>query len=69
MKIESRVILSKEDLETISSAWEVLCDFHAESVRVSDPSENLRTTAEQAYNAIDAFLGAYEEVYGAYACL
>ena len=66
MKIESRVILSKEELETISNAWEILCDFHAEIIRVSDPMENLRTTAEQAYNSIDTFLGAYEDVYEAY---
>ena len=66
MKIESRVILSKEDLETLSGAWEILCDFYADSVRVSDPMENLRTAAEQAYNSIDTFLSAYEDVYEAY---
>lgn len=66
MQIESRVILSKEDLETISNAWEILCDFYAESIRVSDPMENLRTAALQAHNSIDTFLGAYEDVYEAY---
>ena len=66
MKIESRVILSKEDLETISKAWEILCDFHSESIRVLDPMENLRTAAEEAYHSIDIFLGAYEDVYEAY---
>ena len=66
MKIESCVILNKEDLETLSKAWEILCDFHAESARVSDPMENLRTTAKQAYDSLDVFLGAYENVYEAY---
>ena len=63
MKIESRVILSQENLETIIQAEELLWDFHAESVRVSDPLENLRTTAKQAYDAVEIFLSAYSEIY------
>ena len=63
MKIESRVILTKEELETINNAWEILTDFRDESIRVSDPLENLRTTAEQASNAVDMFLCAYSEIY------
>lgn len=66
MKIESRVVLSKEDIETLSNAWEIFCDFHAESIRVSDPIENLRTLAEKAYNSIATFLDAYENAYEAY---
>ena len=66
MKIESCVILSKEDLETLSRAWIILCDFHAESIRVSDPKENLRTTAKQAYDSLDVFLGAYDNAYEDY---
>lgn len=63
MKIESRVILSKEDLETINNAFEILEDFHANSIRVSDPLELLRTNAQIAYQAIDNFLLEYSEQY------
>lgn len=63
MKIESRVILSKEDLETINNAFEILEDFHANSIRVSDPLELLRMNAQTAYQAIDNFLLEYSEQY------
>lgn len=63
MKIESRVILSKEELETINKAYEILYDYTAESIRVEDSQDGLRDKARDAYNYIDCFLCEYADVY------
>ena len=63
MKIESRVVLSKEELEVINKAYEILCDYTAESIRVADSQVGLKDKAQDAYNYIDYFLCEYAEVY------
>lgn len=61
MKIESRVTLSREELETINSAWEILSDYYAECVRVGDPDTTLRDNANQAAASVDNFICEYAD--------
>ena len=63
MKIEQRVILSEEELATISKAFEILEDYRFNLERVNDPNNEIKETASDACNRIDDFLCAYDEVY------
>ena len=63
MKIESRIVLSREELEIINKAYEILCDFTAESIRVKDRQTELKDKAQNAYNYIDDFLCEYADIY------
>ena len=63
MKIESRVLLTEQELATINSALEILGDFSANGIRVDDPKEDLREEASKAYDAIDSFLCEYSQEY------
>lgn len=63
MRIESKVTLTREELETIAQAWEILSDYYAECVRVSDPDTTLRAYASQASASIDTFICEYEDKY------
>lgn len=63
MKVEKRVILTQEELDAINRAWEILENYHAESIRVDDSQVDIRDKAHDAYEYIDLFLLAYSNVY------
>ena len=63
MKIEKRVILTKEELAIINRAYGILSDYVAECVRVDDSQIGLKDKAQDACACVDDFLCEYAEVY------
>lgn len=63
MKIESRVILTEEELATLNQAYEILQAYVAESIRVDDSQIGLHDKARDAYEYVDNFLCEYADIY------
>ena len=63
MKVESVVYLTKEELDTIQNAYDILESYHSKSITVNDPHMNIRLDAQTAYEAIDTFLCSYSEEF------
>ena len=63
MRIETRVILTNEELATIKEAFHILDDFRLKGSKVNDPMQIIHSHADSACSDLDEFIYYYEEEY------
>lgn len=63
MKVKSVIYLTKEELDKINDAFNILEEYHEALFSNKNTDEDLREIVSETTSAIDIFLCAYAERY------